>query len=72
LTTRHAGFLSPRTWIGALQDVPIAELGKLDIWPDGSAIEMDCRDIHISVDVLLTAVLPANGRNPWRSQSTCA
>jgi hypothetical protein len=67
LTTRHAGFLIPRTWIGALQDVPIAELGKLDIWPDGSAIEMDCRDIHISVEVL-----PATGRNPWRSQSTCA
>jgi hypothetical protein len=59
VTTRHAGFLIPRRWIGALQDVPIDELAQLDIWPDGSAIELDSRDIHISVDGLLTAILPA-------------
>jgi hypothetical protein len=34
-------------------------LAKLDIWPDGSAIELEQRDIHISVDGLLMAVLPA-------------
>jgi hypothetical protein len=59
ITTRHAGFLIPRGWIGALQDVPIEELVKLDIWPDGSAIELEDRDIHISVDGLMTAILPA-------------
>ncbi len=59
VTTRHAGFLIPRGWIGALQDVPIEELVKLDIWPDGSAIELEDLDIHISVDGLMTAILPA-------------
>lgn len=59
VTTRHAGFLIPRGWIGALQDVPIQELAQLEIWPDGSAIELESRDIHISVDGLMTAILPA-------------
>jgi hypothetical protein len=57
--TCRAGFLIPRGWIGALQDVSIDELGQLEIWPDGSAIELESRDIHISVDGLMTAVLPA-------------
>ncbi len=59
VTTRDAGFLIPRGWIGALQDVPIEELAQLEIWPDGSAIELEGRDIHISVDGLMTAILPA-------------
>jgi hypothetical protein len=59
VTNRNAGFLIPRQWIGALQDVPIEELGKLEVWPDGSAIELDDRDVHISVHGLLTAILPA-------------
>lgn len=59
VTTRDAGFLIPRGWIGALQDVPIEELAQLEIWPDGSAIELESRDIHISVDGLMTAILPA-------------
>jgi hypothetical protein len=59
VTNREGGFLIPRTWIGALQDVPAEDLAKLEIWPDGSAIELQQRDIHISVDGLLTAVLPA-------------
>jgi hypothetical protein len=59
LTTRNAGFLIPRGWIGALQDVPIEDLAKLELWPDGSAIELEDRDIHISVDGLMTAILPA-------------
>jgi hypothetical protein len=59
VTSRQAGFLIPRGWIGALQDVPVAELAHLEIWPDGSAIELESRDIHISVDGLLTAILPA-------------
>ena len=59
VTTRNAGFLIPREWIGALQDVPTEDLAKLDIWPDGSAIELEDRDIHINVHGLITAILPA-------------
>jgi hypothetical protein len=56
---RNAGFLIPRQWIGALQDVPVEDLVKLEVWPDGSAIELEDRDIHISVHGLMTAILPA-------------
>jgi hypothetical protein len=59
VTIRNAGFLVPRQWIGASQDVPVEELTKLEIWPDGSAIELEERDIHISVHGLMTAILPA-------------
>jgi hypothetical protein len=58
-TSRDGGFLIPRMWIGALQDVPVDELTGLEVWPDGSAIELESRDIHISVDGLLTDVLPS-------------
>jgi hypothetical protein len=58
-TTRDGGFMIPRAWIGALQGVPPEELAQLAVWPDGSAIELECRGIQISVDGLLTAVLPA-------------
>jgi hypothetical protein len=59
VTNRNAGFLIPRQWIGALQDVPTEELRKLEVWPDGSAIELEDRDVHIGVHGLLTAILPA-------------
>lgn len=59
VTNRNAGFLIPRQWIGALQDVPTEELRKLEVWPDGSGIELEDRDVHISVHGLLTAILPA-------------
>jgi hypothetical protein len=59
VTNRNAGFLIPRQWIGALQDVPTEELRKLEVWPDGSAIELEDRDVHISVHGLLIAILPA-------------
>lgn len=58
-TTRDGGFLIPRAWIGALQEIPAHELEGLEVWSDGSAIELEARDIHISVDGLLTDVLPA-------------
>ena len=35
------------------------ELARLEIWPDGSAIELEDRDIPISVHGLVTAILPA-------------
>jgi hypothetical protein len=59
VTNHNAGCLIPRQWIGALQDVPTTEFRKLEVWPDGSAIELEGRDIHLSVNGLLTAVLPA-------------
>ena len=59
VTTQNAGFLIPRQWIGALQDVPPEDLAMLEVWPDGSAIEIEDRDIQISVHGLMTAVLPA-------------
>jgi hypothetical protein len=43
VTTRNAGFLIRRAWIGALQDVPTENLARLKIWPDGSAIELEPR-----------------------------
>ncbi len=57
-TMQGAGFLIPRTWIGALDGVPTEELAGLSVWPDGSAIELDARDIQISVHGLLAALLP--------------
>ena len=59
VTTRKAGFLIPREWVSALQDVPTQDLAKLEIWPDGSAIELEDRDIRISVHGLISAILPA-------------
>jgi hypothetical protein len=59
VTTRNAGFLIPRQWIGALQEVPTEDLARLEVWPDGSAIELDDRGIHISVHGLMAAFLPA-------------
>ena len=49
VTTRNTGFLIPRQWIGALQESSAKDLKKLEVWPDGSAIEIEQRDIHISV-----------------------
>jgi hypothetical protein len=59
VTLRGAGFLIPRQWIGALQDVAPEELSELTVWPDGSAIELEARDIQISISGLISAVLPA-------------
>ena len=59
VTTRNAGFLIPRQWIGALQEVSAEDLARLEVWPDGSAIEIEDRGVHISVHGLMTAVLPA-------------
>ena len=57
VTTRNTDFLIPRQWIGALQEASTKDLKKLEVWPDGSAIEQ--RDIHISVHGLIVALLPA-------------
>jgi hypothetical protein len=59
VSTRNTGFLIPRQWIGALQESSAKDLKKLAVWPDGSAIEIEQRDIHISVHGLIVALLPA-------------
>lgn len=59
VTTRGAGFVIPRSWIGAIDEVSPEELAQLTLWPDGSAIELESRDTHINVHGLMTAVLPA-------------
>jgi hypothetical protein len=58
VTSSNAGFLIPRQWIGALRDVEVEDLARLEVWPDGSAIEIEDRDLHISVHGLLAASLP--------------
>jgi len=59
VTTRDAGFLIPRSWIGALAGLTPAQLAQLEVWPDGSAIEVEALDIQVSVHGLLTQALPA-------------
>jgi len=59
VTTRNTGFLIPRQWIGALQEISAKDLKKLEVWPDGSAIEIKQHDIQISVHGLIVALLPA-------------
>jgi len=59
VTTRNTGFLIPRQWIGALQESSAKDLKKLEVWPDGSALAIEQRDIHISVHGLIVALLPA-------------
>jgi len=59
VTTQDAGFLIPRRWIGALAGLSPEHLAGLEVWPDGSAIELDALDIQISVHGLLMQALPA-------------
>lgn len=56
-TNGNAGFLIPRAWSAALQDVPTEDMARLETWPDGSAIALEDRDIHISGHGLMTAIL---------------
>lgn len=58
MTTRNAGFLIPRQWIGALQDVPTEDLARLEIWPDGSASSLKIGTSTLAHG-LMTAILPA-------------
>jgi hypothetical protein len=59
VTMHNAGFLIPRGWILALADLAPAQLANLEVWPDGSAIELEALDIQVSVHGLLTRALPA-------------
>src|ERR1700720_3251583 len=57
VTNRNFGFSIPRASVQAFRNVPTEELAKLEVWADGSVIELENRDIHISVHGLLTALL---------------
>ena len=58
ITVANGGFVIPRRLVGALQDVEPAALAGMELWPDGSVIEIDCLDIHVSVDGMIRAALP--------------
>lgn len=58
ITVRNGGFVIPRRLIGILQDVGPDDLGKMELWPDGSLIEIEDLDIHIAVDGMVKAALP--------------
>ncbi len=58
LTTQSGGFVVPRKPVAALQDVKHRDLAAMEIWLDGSVIEIDDLDIHISIDGLIRSALP--------------
>ena len=58
ITIRNGGFVIPRHLIGVLQDVGTGDLSRMTLWPDGSLIEIEDLDIHISVDGMVRAALP--------------
>lgn len=58
MTGKDGGFVIPRRLIGALQDVAATDLAKMELWPDGSLIEIEHLDIHIAVDGMIKAALP--------------
>ena len=44
--------------MGVLQDAGPADLARMELWPDGSLIEIEHLDIRILVDGMIKAVLP--------------
>jgi hypothetical protein len=57
IPVRNGGFVIPRHLVGALQDANPDDMAKLELWPDGSLIEIQHLDIHISVDGMIRAAL---------------
>jgi len=51
------GFVIPRASIAALAHVDPDALKRLELWPDGSIIEIDDLDIHISAEGMIKAAL---------------
>lgn len=58
ITQGNGCFIIPRHLIGALRDVMPNDLGKMELWPDGSLIDIEHLDIHISVHGMIEASLP--------------
>lgn len=59
ITIGGAGFVIPRQFISALNNATQDDLHQLEMWPDGSIIEIDHLDLHIAVDGMIKAALPA-------------
>jgi hypothetical protein len=59
VTTRNAGFLIPTAADRRIAGGASGRSGEAGSLPDGSAIELEGRDIHISVCGFMTAILPA-------------
>jgi len=57
ITAAGGGFIIPRAIIGALAHVDAGALGRIELWPDGSVVEIQDLDIHISVDGMVKAAL---------------
>jgi hypothetical protein len=47
-----------RDLIAALRDARPDDLARIELWPDGSIIEIEHLDIHISVDGMVRSALP--------------
>jgi hypothetical protein len=58
ITVMNGGFVIPRHLISALQDVGPEDLAKIELWPDGSLVEIEDLNIHIAVDGMIKAALP--------------
>jgi hypothetical protein len=58
ITSGTGGFVIPRHLIGVPRDVVPDDLGKMELWPDGSLIDIENLDIHITVDGMIKAALP--------------
>jgi len=58
ITQHNAGFVIPRALVKSLQAVKAEHLASMTLWPDGSLIEIEALDLHISVDGMIKAALP--------------
>ena len=58
VTIKNGGFMVPRRLVGALQEASPADLARMEIWPDGSVIEIEHLDIHLSVHGMIAAAFP--------------
>jgi hypothetical protein len=58
ITQRNGGFVIPRGLVKSLQAVDAEHLAGMTLWPDGSLIEIEALDVHVSVDGMIKAALP--------------
>ena len=57
ITVNNGGFVIPRHLVAALENTTPADLARLELWPDGSLIEIEHKDIHIAVDGMIKSAL---------------
>ena len=58
ITQHNGGFVIPRALVKGLQSVGAEHLAGMTLWPDGSLIEIEALDLHVSVDGMIKAALP--------------